>query len=606
MKTKPQLFTILLISLVFLLIDSCRPKKKDDEKPPVIKKDFTFSGTIRSSKGDLINDATILINGKEMQSDKEGKFKISADSSKRFVVTIKKHGYGTISKIFTQPMKEYNYKMQVAFVKTIDPRKENIIHDELSKSGCTGSTSFKNLSFDAEYKKIPFVYDTKGNLIDFGWTPGMKPVFDQFAGPPICNPGATIAIPANTIVDDNGTPAKEPLTIAITTIDLQSEDGMPGDYTYQSERGTGAMVSMGAVSIELYSEKKTFNLDPKAKQKAKLTLPVDPTKMKFNKQIPETIPVLYYNEKTGYWKQESNQIARLNKKTKAYETEVYHFSSINLDFFQGAETCYKFRQDPGGDATLVKTPYRVYAMTPSAAFTIHGGDEVPQSDPNSCIFKDGSNFHFLYNGPAPGNELCVILSNDSSSPNAFYGISIVKNTQAYSNNPADLNYVDVISCPCTGAAGPCYNGTTCDEALGTCVPLCVPIPIKLYPPTQNVILAGIKVGNCVANKKSARIKWIFQAPLAAGTTFTYRLQAKPQSGLPADYADIPFSGVYTGNGTYDTGGSSLAPGVYPVFQLDLDIPCNTSALEATNVKILIHDSGALPPDYESDPILIDP
>jgi hypothetical protein len=578
------IITGLILSLAFF--DACRTKvdEKPVEKPTEEKTDYTFTGTVTTTEGKAIAGAEITVNGKRERTDKQGKFTIESKKSNRYIVNIRERGFGLVSKIFSGPVREYNYKLRPAFVKKIDPRRANIIRDELSATTCTGNTSFQNLAFDAEYKKIPFVYDQDGNRINFGWTPGMKAIFDQLAGPPVCNPGAQVEIPASTIVDENGVPATDSVTVEITTVDLRSEDGMPGDFTYQNGTTTGAMISMGAVTIELYSGQKRYNLNRKSKEKATLRLPVDPLMLKFYKKIPETIPVLYYDEKDGYWRQENQQVARLNTKTKVYETSLSHFSAINLDLFQpGGQTCYKFRQIVNGDPSLVIKPnFIVYGMTPSIPYaTTHVGTES-----NSCFPKDEADLHVLFNGPFTGNELCVVLANNSGTPNAFFGISIVTAGSTYSGSPGDSNYVDVFACP------------ACDETSPTCLPECQNLPLIRFPASKNVILAAQYAGPGASSTRRAKLRWIFQSPPSA--TYTYMIESKSSLLDETNWVAIatnssPGPGQYDGNGTYNTG----APGFNPVTMVEVDLPDPGSDID---VRIQITD-GPLG-TYPSDPVKI--
>src|SRR5688572_5920462 len=105
---------LLMCGVVILTIQSCRIKKEIPEEPPKTV-DYTFSGSIKSTSGEPITDATILVNGKETKPGKDGSFTVEADSADRFVVTIKKRGFGVVSKVFHRPVKNYDYQMQPAF-----------------------------------------------------------------------------------------------------------------------------------------------------------------------------------------------------------------------------------------------------------------------------------------------------------------------------------------------------------------------------------------------------------------------------------------------------------------------------------------------------------
>lgn len=565
MKLKPLsaiLYGMAILCSTFFL-DGC--KRDELEKPDA--NDNGFSGTLKSLKGEPISDASVFINGKETRTEKDGSFKIDTDIKGRYVVTIKKKGYKLISKVFARPVKDYPFKLEKAFTATIDPTKPNVIRDLNSATTCVGS-GLQNLKFDEEYKKIPFVYDKKGNLVDFGWQSNMKDIFDYTMSAPVCNPGATIAIPANSIVNSSGKPVRTPVTISISTIDVQSPDGMPGDYTYQDESGSGVMVSMGAVAIELYSEKEYFNLDPKSP--SQLSLPVESAMLKFNKDIPETIPVLYYDEKEGVWRQEKQQVGRYNRKNQSYETELHHLSAINMDYKMPDPTCFRLRQLPIAPSPVI-TPFRIGILSSTFGFKVSTtiGDES-----DDCFNRNNTNLHLVYNAPPPGEQVCIILTDNASPPTAHYGIIIQETPSTPYGATLDM------TCPCNSTTVPpttCNDGSGvgCDESLTGCDPFsptCTNVLIQTF--SADVVFAARNSGGA-----NADVKWIFKNALPDGTPYTYTI-AYEDSATPGTFTNMPGSPVAD---TYSSAN--------PIEQVSITTPVASSRLRITINTI----NGVAPP-----------
>lgn len=503
MNSKMFNYYATVFALVVLLFASgC--KKNVEVKEPSKSFDPGFSGQIVDEKGSPIENVTILINGVKAETDKKGHFDVKPDSSGRYVVTIKKHGFGLISKVFYRPKKDGQYILQPVFTTTIDPTKANVIRDLRSATACKG-TGFQNIRFDKDYQKIPLIYDPQGHLVDFGFPAGMEDVFKYMTSAPQCNPGATITIPANSIVTLNNQSVTSPVTIAINTIDLESPDGMPGDYTYLDENGRqGYMVSMGAVGIEVYSDKEDYQLN--GKEAVKLSLPIDPGQLRFNKQIPESIPLLYYNEKDGTWRQEKEQVGRLNKKRDAYEAELKHFSVINMDYKMPDRTCMRLRQDPINAAGLV-SQFKIGMLSPTYGYrnSTTSGDEASSSCSTDA---DGANIHLVIN--MPKNEYVGVVMTDMSGTVLPYGIAV--------HQTANITYdpATIATCRPCNAGDPCY-----DAGVGECPEDCTTNDcsyLKLKQFSQDVIAAAKRNGtNVIA-------KWIFKTPLANGTSYSYTVQ----------------------------------------------------------------------------------
>lgn len=115
-------------------------------------------------------------------------------------------------------------------------------------------------------------------------------------------------------------------------------DQFPGDFAAEREDGSGSMlVSYGVVQVELEDEAgEKVELKPDAP--ATLTFPV-PASLKG--QAPATIPLWFFDEDDGLWKEEGSAALQGDQ----YVGEVQHFSAWNCDqpestaYVTGAVTC---------------------------------------------------------------------------------------------------------------------------------------------------------------------------------------------------------------------------------------------------------------------------
>lgn len=543
-KTLSLLCACMLIAGLSTL-ESCKRKEPEKTEPPR-EKGTLFSGTVWSSKKEPIAEAAIDINGKEIKSGPKGEFELRVDSAARYIVTIRKTGYGIVSKVYIAAVEGKKYVLPQAFTVTVNASKPIQARDALAPARCAG-TSLKDLNWgNEEYKKIPLVYNADGQLVDFGWTnSNLKDGFDYLSGTPVCNPGISLSIPANTIVDQNNNPVSGDVTLSLTTIDVFSDDGMPGDYTFRDQNGkeSGFMISLGAATIEITSKDgQKYNLNPKAEKKAELTIPIEPAQQKFIKEFPATIPLMYYDEKAGTWYQEGE--AKLDKKTKSYVAQVAHFSTINMDYKMPDPACIKFRQNSTPTAPL--TPFQLATVTTSNGlkYATTQGNETP----NTCLYSTSSqtNLHLLYAVPKD-SEICIVMLDPQGTANPAddipYGIRIHQTrNETYGATPPT-------ACPhpeCNATVpAPCYDATTmrcidldCTDVYSFSGGSCSYLPLTLF--TQNVIGTARKSGAASANTK-----WIFKTPPANGASYAFTIQQ-------LDGAGNPLGSPTTGNKTYNT------------------------------------------------------
>lgn len=139
--------------------------------------------------------------------------------------------------------------------------------------------------------------------------------------------GATVEFAANSVELEAGGAYAGEVTVTSYFIDPQREDLafiMPGDLQAINTEGEENMLqTYGMLAVELYgSAGEKLNLA--AGQTATISIPLDPA---LAATAPSTIPLWYFDELTGVWREEGT--AQLNG--NSYVGEVSHFSYWNCD-----------------------------------------------------------------------------------------------------------------------------------------------------------------------------------------------------------------------------------------------------------------------------------
>lgn len=238
---------------------------------------IVFSGTVQGSDGPLINGATVTVNGEVTTTNAEGYFTlVLPQESPRYILNIEKQGYALLSKVFFEKMIGARYVLDKAFRTTVDPRQP--------------------INVSERREKYEF--------------------------------GARLEVPPDSLVDTNGVAASGPLDVYLHTIDLRNpNNSFPGDYTGRDTGGQFVtMVSFGAVDINVQDASgNRFNLAPG--KKAVVSIPVDPGQLANPGGPPASIPLWWYDPKTGVWQEEGKAVRVGN----FYRGEVAHFSTLNAD-----------------------------------------------------------------------------------------------------------------------------------------------------------------------------------------------------------------------------------------------------------------------------------
>jgi hypothetical protein len=405
-----------------------------------------FSGQVDGTDSPAIVDAEVEVNGKQTTTNGRGLFSLKVPDAKRFVLNIRKPGYGLVSRIYDDSVNGGQWTMTRATTQRFDPKGKISVTDRRDKRNCPGPEGDR-LDWRRYANLQPQWQDGKGNVIT---APKYSP-HDVILPKPRqsgydCGPGASVEIPPNALQDERGRAATAPVDISIATIDLRSPEQMPGDYTVRRPDGTTrVMESYGAVSIDLRSGTSRLNL--KSGMTAKVTLPVDPGQLAAGGTPPATIPLLSYDERKGVWVQEGSATLVGN----AYVADVKHFSTINTDQIKTNQSCVRVL------SPALPNNYDLEFTIPSSS----GGGAAPIVR-RVAIDNSPPSEHVIYNLPSGTNIVLVPIRQSNNTP---FGTFVVNTGGAQAPTSPNL------------PVGPPYNACSTTVTLADQV---VPEPASEY------------------------------------------------------------------------------------------------------------------------------
>jgi len=327
-----------------------------------------FGGVVAATDAPAVADAEVEVNGTTITTAADGRFNLFVPESERYVLNIRKSGYGLVSKIYDNGVSGGRYLLTRASVHVVtDPNDQEIdVTNDRRPGDCPGSLS-----------------DRLRDRYPTGQQPDDRP----------CGPGIRVRIPAGALVDADGNPPAGSVQVELTTVDLRAPDGMPGDYTARTAGGqTRVMESFGAGTVEIVDAGgNEYDLAPG--QTAEITIPIPAEQLAFPAAIPATIPLLAYDETTGDWVEEGT----LDRVGNAYVGKVEHFSAHNADTLKVNQACIRL------ETVLMPAQFKLEATVPQEA----GPDRVI----TPTIINDLQRFHALYN--LPTNETITLRVFDT-------------------------------------------------------------------------------------------------------------------------------------------------------------------------------------------------
>ncbi len=143
----------------------------------------------------------------------------------------------------------------------------------------------------------------------------------------VLNSTAQVELPTNGLVPQNGGAAAGTVNVSVTPINPAVDPNlMPGDFTGVSAGGTTPIESFGAIVVDIRDNAGTrYNLA--AGKTSIIRIPLGT----LSPNPPATLPLWFFDEATGLWKEEGTATLTGNVPNQFYEGTVTHFSTWNAD-----------------------------------------------------------------------------------------------------------------------------------------------------------------------------------------------------------------------------------------------------------------------------------
>ena len=384
--------------------------------PPVVLQHGpgeVFSGAITSDGGEPIDGAEVEVNGEKVQTDAAGRFRIPVADAGRYVLNIRKPGYGLVSKIYRGGMAQGRYSLPPATTVSVDPTQPIVVQDNRASFPCLGRPSGRIDWSKYPDQRVPYTWDGS-NWIPGDWPDDLRLAMQVLEPGTDCSAGNTIQIPANSLVGPGGNAPTGNVDVTISSIDLFAPDAMPGDLTVMNKREMAYMRSVGAGMVQVTADGKEYQL--KDETQATIIMPVDPTQLGLQRDLPEAIPLLLYDEGRGVWQNAGT--AKLNETRDAYVGKLGHFSTYNMDLVKTGPACL----------TVDVTSFITYVASLGLT-TIDLEVTVPMDSGMAPVVKtrtinaiSGDSVHDLINLPPDTNIALVPIVGDDIP----YGTFVVK------------------------------------------------------------------------------------------------------------------------------------------------------------------------------------
>lgn len=376
-----------------------------------------FSGVVAGTDGKLVDGAEVEVNGKSEKTDAQGRFISYVPEADRYVFNIRKAGYGFYSKIYDRSVAGGRWTLTSATVAVFDPTAEISLQDKRSERNCPGPDSARINWNEGKALKDVWWQDGKGNNIpppiptkvERDAKRGALVPWRERAKQTECGPGIAVKIPANALETESGAAPTAKAEVSLATVDLDTPEQMPGDYSVERPNGTiDWMQSYGAGSIELRDTGSGQRLRLKSGVQADLTIPVDRSQLAAGAPLPATAPLLYYDEQKGVWRQDG--VLTLDAAKKNYVAKVKRFSTLNTDVVFMNPSCVRVQ-------STITPPYDLEVTIPLP------GGAAPKV--KKITITDAPP-HVIYNLPNTTNiTLVAIAPGSGTTPPRSLGVFIV-------------------------------------------------------------------------------------------------------------------------------------------------------------------------------------
>lgn len=346
----------------------------------------TFSGTLRDSSGQPVAGALIRVGDNTTKSDAQGRFVVKGAwvRSERWVLEVRHPGFAPISKVFGQGVEGLDLTTVKTTVRTFDAASAIVARD--MRSNCIGSITATANWGAHPVARFPRTFDTAGNQVTGKLPPEAQRVLAFSSAAQPCGSGFQVSVPASSLVNTSGQVVQGQVQLGLSTVDLYSPDGMPGDYTVAGEEGPAYMESFGAGTLEARAGDQILQL--RKGSKASIEIPVDPAQIKAGAKIPPTIPLLRYEPASGDWHRIGE--ATLDTGRMVYVGEVTHFSEFNADVIKTDPACLRF------DASGIAGSFELAITAPTASGGYRQVTRTVAPNPG----QTNPNLHAIFNLPA--------------------------------------------------------------------------------------------------------------------------------------------------------------------------------------------------------------
>lgn len=341
------LLLIALLSLTSCICLKTRPRADGD----VTGEGGSFSGRVLNQQAGPIDGARVEVNGVKTITRSDGSFELDVAGASRYILNISHPDYADLSVIARAPLQTQRWTLVHVQVETVDPTNPLTISDHRP---------------DLVHKHLD---------------------------------GATLSLPADALVDDQGHAPVGSLRAKIATLDVANGEA-PGDWAARSDDGQDAfLVSYGAVFVQFTDATGTVRYQLRSGKAAALSLPVIPNMRAHAPSTPQA-RFWYYDASDGYWKHAGD--ATFNAATGAYTGTVTHLSTLNTDIAKTNAACLKATLDP---SIALGTKLRIRYHSSGTPF-----GQTP-----TFVMNDTENA--IYRLPADTNVLLELLdaSNQVSS-----------------------------------------------------------------------------------------------------------------------------------------------------------------------------------------------
>jgi hypothetical protein len=370
----------------------------------VRRPETTFSGTIRDPSNAPIAGAEVTVGGETTETDSAGGFIVRSRPAEldRWILDVRSPGYAPISKVLAQGAADIELTAVKTTTQTFDAGSAIVARDV--QASCVGSLAARVDWAAYPAARFPQVIGADGNRALGSVPAAARQLLAHGMTTPPCASGFQVSIPANSLVTASGQPVQGQVEVDVSTVDLYSPDGMPGDYTVAvspETRATAAyMESFGAGTITIRKGNEMLQLAQGTT--AEILIPVDRGQLEAGAIAPATIPLLRYETKTGLW--QSIGTATLDTARRSYVATVEHLSEFNADIVKTNPGCVRF------DASGISGSFDLVVT----ARTTNGGfrQVTRQVQPNAAQINP--NLHAVYN--LPPNDWVVLRVIKSGQP----------------------------------------------------------------------------------------------------------------------------------------------------------------------------------------------